>query len=69
MNQQSIKGGSPLFTGDVHAHFFGTATLSFADGVTTEDEDEFEIESPLFGRPIRNRLMVQAERPVTVKAI
>ncbi len=55
--------------GDVHAHFFGTATLSFADGITTQDGDEFEISSALFGRPIRNRLMVQAERPVVVKAI
>ena len=55
--------------GDVHAHFFGTATLSFADGVTTQDGDEFEIESPLFGRPIRNRLMQQAERPLNIKAI
>jgi hypothetical protein len=55
--------------GDVHAHFFGTATLSFADGITTQDGDEFEIESSLFGRPIRNRLKVQAERAVVVKSI
>jgi hypothetical protein len=55
--------------GDVHAHFFGTATLSFADGVTTQDGDEFEIEATVFGRPIRNRLKVQAERPVKIKAI
>lgn len=55
--------------GDVHAHFFGTATLSFADGVTTQDGDEFEIEAAPFGRPIRNRLKIQPERKVVVKAI
>ncbi|NIZ01967.1 AraD1 family protein [Thalassospira lucentensis] len=55
--------------GDVHAHFFGTATLSFADGVTTQDGDEFEIEAAPFGRPIRNRLKVQPERKVVVKTI
>ena len=55
--------------GDVHAHFFGTATLSFADGITTQDGDQFEIEAAPFGRALRNRLKVQAERKVTVKAI
>lgn len=29
--------------GDVHVHFFGTATLSFADGVATREGDVFEI--------------------------
>jgi hypothetical protein len=55
--------------GDIHAHYFGTATLSFADGVTTQDGDEFEISSDTFGRPIRNRLKVQVERPVKVRTI
>lgn len=55
--------------GDVHAHFFGTATLSFADGVTTQDGDEFEIEASLFGRALRNRLKMQAERKVMIRAI
>jgi len=55
--------------GDVHAHFFGTATLSFADGIKTQDGDEFEIEAAPFGRAIRNRLKVQAERPVVIKTI
>ncbi|WP_339857563.1 AraD1 family protein [Thalassospira alkalitolerans] len=55
--------------GDVHAHFFGTATLSFADGITTQDGDQFEIEAAPFGRALRNRLKTQAERKVVVKAI
>lgn len=42
--------------GDVHVHFFGTATLSFADGVTTRTGDVFEIEAPPFRLPLRNPL-------------
>ncbi|MEN2787542.1 AraD1 family protein [Sphingomonas qilianensis] len=42
--------------GDVHVHFFGTATLSFADGVTTEEGDVFEIEAAPFTLPLRNPL-------------
>jgi hypothetical protein len=44
--------------GDVHVHFFGTATLSFSDGVKTQKGDVFEIESETFGLPLRNRLTV-----------
>lgn len=40
--------------GDLHIHFFGTATLSFADDVRTQDGDVFEISMPVFGRPLRN---------------
>ena len=42
--------------GDVHVHMFGTATLSFADGVKTQAGDVFEIEVPEFGLPLRNPL-------------
>lgn len=42
--------------GDLHVHFFGTATLSFADGIRTEPGDVFEIEMAEFGAPLRNRL-------------
>jgi hypothetical protein len=42
--------------GDVHVHFFGTGTLSFADGIRTEPGDQFEIEMAEFGRPLVNRL-------------
>ena len=42
--------------GDVHVHFFGTATLSFADGVETRDGDIFEIKAEPFALPLRNRL-------------
>lgn len=42
--------------GDVHVHFFGTATLSFADEIRVDEGDVFEISSPAFGLPLRNPL-------------
>ncbi|MFC6838967.1 AraD1 family protein [Xanthomonas theicola] len=42
--------------GDVHLHFFGTATLSFADGVQAEPGDRFEIELPALGAALVNPL-------------
>jgi hypothetical protein len=51
--------------GDVHVHFFGTATLSFADGVKVLDGDVFEIEAAPFTLPLRNPLRtVPAPDPV-----
>lgn len=50
--------------GDVHVHFFGTATLSFSDGFCTEPGDEFEIEASPFMLPLRNRL-VRADQQQT----
>jgi hypothetical protein len=44
--------------GDVHVHMFGTATLSFADGIRTLAGDMFEIEAPALGLPLKNRLVV-----------
>jgi hypothetical protein len=45
--------------GDVHVHMFGTATLSFADGVKAQPGDVFEIEAPEFGLPLKNPLAVE----------
>jgi hypothetical protein len=47
--------------GDVHVHFFGTATLSFSDGVRTQPGDVFEVAADAFALPVRNPLMRQAE--------
>ena len=44
--------------GDVHIHFFGTATLSFADNVSVQAGETFEIEAPAFGPALRNKLEV-----------
>ncbi|MCW5667922.1 MAG: FAH family protein [Piscinibacter sp.] len=44
--------------GDVHLHFFGTATLSFADGVKVEPGDRFEIEQPALGAALVNPVVI-----------
>ncbi|MBL1436736.1 MAG: GguC protein [Rhodobacteraceae bacterium] len=48
--------------GDVHVHMFGTATLSFADGIETRGGDVFEIEAKDFGLPLRNPLIQSAPK-------
>jgi hypothetical protein len=52
--------------GDVHVHMFGTATLSFADGVKTEAGDVFEIEEPQFGAPLRNAIRIEPKAAMVV---
>jgi hypothetical protein len=44
--------------GDLHVHMFGTATLSFAEGLVPQAGDVFEIEAAGFGLPLRNPLAV-----------
>ncbi|MDQ2640643.1 MAG: FAH family protein [Pseudomonadota bacterium] len=44
--------------GDVHLHFFGTATLSFADGIRVEPGERYEIELAPLGSPLMNTLAV-----------
>jgi hypothetical protein len=55
--------------GDVHVHMFGTATLSFADGIRTGAGDVFEIEADGFGLPLRNPLEIAKPVPVTVRML
>jgi hypothetical protein len=55
--------------GDVHVHFFGTATLSFSDDVRTRQGDVFEIEAAPFRLPVRNPIGVAPAFPVTVRAL
>jgi len=61
----------PLFRrpGDVHIHFFGTATLSFADGIAVAAGDSYEIEAPVFGPALRNTLAVHADASTAVIAL
>ncbi|MCW4462768.1 GguC family protein [Sphingomonas sp. BT-65] len=55
--------------GDVHVHFFGTATLSFSDGIATAPGDVFEVEAAPFSLPLRNRLARAEAEAVTVRAL
>lgn len=52
--------------GDVHVHFFGTATLSFADGITARAGDIFRIDCPDFGLPLSNPLVQHDADPTPV---
>jgi hypothetical protein len=55
--------------GDIHVHFFGTATLSFADGVRTQVGDVFEIEAAPFTLPLRNPLARAEAASTTVEVL
>jgi len=55
--------------GDLHVHFFGTATLSYSDGIVTEPGDVFEISAEPFALSLRNRLERSAEQTVAVNAL
>jgi hypothetical protein len=55
--------------GDIHVHFFGTATLSCADGVQTKPGDVFEIEAAPFSLPLRNPLSAAEAVAVTVRPL
>lgn len=55
--------------GDLHGHFFGTATLSFGDGLKIEEGDQFQIESDTFGMPLQNTLKKQKSNPWEVRQL
>jgi hypothetical protein len=55
--------------GDVHVHFFGTATLSFAQEIHTQPGDIFEIEAEPFALKLRNRLELAQPCDVQVRAL
>lgn len=61
-----FKYGGFRRAGDVHVHFFGTATLSFSAGVKTQPGDVFEIEADAFLFPLRNWLGTAPALPVSV---
>jgi len=45
--------------GDIHVHFFGTATLSFSEGVMVDMGDVMEIEAQPFQLPLRNPVALE----------
>jgi len=55
--------------GDVHVHFFGTATLSFSDGVQTQEGDVFEISAAPFTLPLANPLSRAPASAVRIGAL
>jgi len=61
----------PLFRrpGDLHVHFFGTATLSFSDGTRAQVGDRFEIAASPFALPLRNSLQMSAATAVEIRVL
>ncbi len=55
--------------GDVHVHYFGTATLSFSEGVRTQAGDVFELEADAFLLPLRNPLAQASGDTVVLKSL
>lgn len=55
--------------GDLHVHMFGTATLSVADGITTQAGDVFEISSPQFGLALKNPLKIAEEDSLRIEML
>lgn len=56
--------------GDVHVYYFGASGLSCSAGVAPRPGDVFEVDVPLFGRPLRNPLVAgPPEEAVTVLAL
>ncbi len=55
--------------GDIHVHFFGTATLSFSDGLRTQSGDVFEITADPFVLPLSNRLEIAPAEAITVRPL
>ncbi|KAB7645573.1 AraD1 family protein [Polymorphobacter fuscus] len=54
--------------GDLHVHFFGTATLSFGE-VETQEGDVFEIAAAPFRLPVRNPIAIVQPETVTVRSL
>ncbi|MHB8812743.1 MAG: AraD1 family protein [Steroidobacteraceae bacterium] len=69
LEHHHFKYGNFRRPGDVHVHFFGTATLSFSDRVRVEADDLFEISADAFLLPLRNRLARAPSRAFTVRPL
>jgi hypothetical protein len=55
--------------GDAHVHFFGTATISFSDGVQLTAGDRIEIEADAFILPLRNTVSVAHMKDHRIRAL
>jgi hypothetical protein len=55
--------------GDVHIHFLGAHSLSFGQGIKLQSGDIMSIQFEGFGRPLRNPLIVSADKHTPVEII
>jgi len=70
LEQHHFKYAQFRRAGDAHVHFFGTATLSFSEGIQTQDGDVFEVSADAFTLPARNPLADGADEAlIKVRAL
>lgn len=69
LEHHHFKYGNFRRPGDVHVHFFGTATLSFSDRVALEPGDVFDISADAFLLPLRNPLARSSAGTVAVRPL
>jgi hypothetical protein len=69
LEHHHFKYGNFRRPGDVHVHFFGTATLSFSERLALEPGDLFDISADTFLLPLRNRLARSSARTVAVRPL
>ncbi len=55
--------------GDIHIHFFGTATLSVSDGIETRPGDRFEIEAEPFHMALRNTMVHARPEDIQIRSL
>lgn len=55
--------------GDIHVHFFGTAALSFSEGIQLKDGDVMQASFEGFGRPLLNPVRTIGDVQKLVRAI
>ena len=70
LEQHHFKYAGFRRPGDVHVYYYGASALSCAQNFATQPGDVFEVESPLFGRPLRNPLVAGKENtPLSIYAL
>jgi hypothetical protein len=67
LEQHHFKYAGFRRPGDVHVYYYGASALSCAEGFQTKAGDLFEVDVPIFGRPLRNPLVAgKPDRPISV---
>jgi hypothetical protein len=70
LEQHHFKYAGFRRPGDVHVYYYGASALSCAEGFATKPGDVFEVDVPVFGRPLRNPLVAgKPDRPISVASL
>jgi hypothetical protein len=70
LEQHHFKYAGFRRPGDVHIYHYGASALSVSAGFKPQPGDRFEVEAPLFGRPLRNPLVAgNRHEPISVTAL